>query len=729
MGRRFDGMRGRWCFGLAMVTAGGVVSAPVYAQSQEEEPRALAPVKVSAGDLSLENSSEQRGGYTLGATVSATGLLLSPRETPQSVSIVTREQIEDQGLVSTREVLEQAPGVSMIRSDSNRYAFSSRGFSIRQFQFDGLLTPISNFWNFGATDLDAAIYDRVEVIRGATGLMSGAGEPSALVNFVRKRPGREFAASGAVSTGSWDARRAELDLTMPLTEDGRVSSRVVAVRDDSESYMRVFDDDRRTLYGVISAELSPSTLLVAGVEYQDNHSNGMGAGFPMFYSDGSRTDFPRSVVNTTDWSQFGTTSTTGFMDLTHALGNGWQLRGAFSYNDGDYDMEYLFRGGYPDPDTGEGMTGSFLNYRGDRQYYQMHLTATGPVEWFGRIHEVSLGWMRVKDDYVMRAAYPVASPDVGSFFDWRDSRVPRPVWGDYSNVDDSVIRQNGGYVVTRLSLADPLHAILGARISQWEIDQVYFGTPTDYRVSDEITPYAGLIYDLNDVYSAYASYTQIFQPQNNRDPQGDLLDPIHGNSQELGLKAGWAGGRLTGAVSVFRTEQDNLAEEIPGVSLPGQPDQPAYRATSGATVEGVDLELTGELTPHWHVSTSYTHFTAKDADGQTLNRTQPRSLFKLFTRYQPPVERRLTLGAGVDWQSGFSRYTSSRVPVVGRTKVEQGSYALVNVMARYQITPELSATVRLNNAFDKTYYTNVGFYDQAWWGEPRNVTLSLRMAL
>ena len=105
------------------------------------------------------------------------------------MSIITREQIEDEGLEDTREILRRAPGVSLTRSDSNRYSFSSRGFTIRQFQFDGLLTPISNYWNFGATDMDAAIYDRVEVIRGATGLMTGAGEPSALVNFVRKRLG------------------------------------------------------------------------------------------------------------------------------------------------------------------------------------------------------------------------------------------------------------------------------------------------------------------------------------------------------------------------------------------------------------------------------------------------------------------------------------------------------------------------------------------------------------
>ncbi|MBU57551.1 MAG: TonB-dependent siderophore receptor [Alcanivorax sp.] len=721
--------------GLAL--AGGLSVAPWAAAADEGDntgnagqPRALAPVTVSAGDLARENSSEERGGYTLGATQSATGLLLAPRETPQSMSIITREQIEDEGLEDTREILRRAPGVSLTRSDSNRYSFSSRGFTIRQFQFDGLLTPISNYWNFGATDMDAAIYDRVEVIRGATGLMTGAGEPSALVNFVRKRPGREFAASGALSVGSWDARRAEVDLTLPLTEDGRVSSRVVAVRDDSDSYMRLFDDDRRTLYGVVSAELTPRTLLVAGVEHQNNHSNGMGAGFPLFHSDGTRTDFPRSVVNTTDWAEFETTSTTAFLDLTQALGNGWQLRGAFSYNEGDYFMEYLFRGGYPDPDTGEGMSGSFTKYDGDRRYHQMHLTATGPVEAFGRFHEVSLGWMNIKDDYLMKAAYPVNAPDIGSFFDWRQSDVPRPQWGPYGDVDDSVVRQSGGYAVTRLSLADPLHAIVGARISQWEIDQMYFGSPTDYQVSDEVTPYAGLIYDFSPVYSGYLSYTRIFQPQNNRDPQGDLLDPVRGTSQEIGLKAEWLAGRLTGAVAAYRMEQDNLAEEIPGASQPGRPDEAAYRAVDGATVEGFDAELTGELTRYWQISTSYTHFTAKDADGKTLNRTHPRSQFKLFTRYQPPApRRRLTLGAGVTWQSGFSRYTSARVPVHGRTKVGQGSYALVDLMARYQITPALSATARVNNVLDREYYTQAGFYDQAWWGEPRSATLTLRLDL
>ena len=159
---------------------------------------------VTVSGAGIPGTTEGTHSYTTDAMNTATGLTLSPRETPQSVSVVTRQQIEDQGLRDTGAILASAPGNSVSRSDSNRFAFSSRGFDIDNFQFDGLNSPILSLWNYGATDIDSAIYDRVEIVRGATGLMTGSGNPSAAVNFIRKKPLREFALSGSASAGSWN---------------------------------------------------------------------------------------------------------------------------------------------------------------------------------------------------------------------------------------------------------------------------------------------------------------------------------------------------------------------------------------------------------------------------------------------------------------------------------------------------------------------------------------------
>ncbi|MBR8652222.1 TonB-dependent siderophore receptor [Achromobacter sp. Marseille-Q0513] len=675
----------------------------------------------------LGGTTEGTNSYTTESMSTATGLTLAPRETPQSVSVVTRQQIEDQGLRDTAAILSSAPGISMTRSDSNRYSFSARGFAIDNIQFDGLASPILSQWNYGSTDMDAAIYDRVEVVRGATGLMTGSGNPSAAVNFIRKRPLRDFAASANVSVGSWDYLRGEADLSVPLTENGKIRSRFVAAYSQSDSNVTFLDSRRRTFYGVVSADLTPDTVLTASVEYQRSISNGFGSGFPLFYSDGSRTDFNRSVANNARWARQDTETTTYFVDLTHRFANDWKLRAAYSHNDGDYRMKQVYRGGYPDRVTGAiSQRPNFANYDGVRKRDDIHLSLNAPFQLFGLRHEVAVGWMSIDDHSdIQQYAMVGPAPAIGSYFNWRQDHIQEPTWsGAKSPADDVRTKQTGTYVVGRFALAEPLHLIVGGRWSDWDTNQVSFGRASKYKISKQFTPYAGLIYDINSTYTAYASYTEIFLPQNARDTSGSILPPVDGKSYEIGLKGAYLEGQLNASAALFQTRQNNLAQVIPGSSVPGFPTMQASRAVSGAKVEGIDLEATGQLMPGWNVSASYTHFTAKDADGKPINTSHPRSLFKLYTTYRLPGDlHRLTVGGGVDWQSRM--YQSAASPR-GNVDVEQGSYALVNLMAKYDFSKRVSATLNVNNVFDRKYYDQIGFFSQGWWGAPRNVMLTLR---
>ncbi|MFC0338064.1 outer-membrane receptor for ferric coprogen and ferric-rhodotorulic acid [Kushneria avicenniae] len=671
-------------------------------------------------------TSEATKRYTVPVTRSATGLALTPRETPQSTSVVTRQQIDDQALQTTGDVLSHSAGISENRADSNRTSYSARGFDIRSFQFDGLNIPINRFWNFGDTDWDTVIYDRVEVVRGATGLLTGEGEPSASVNFVRKRPLPEPAVSFSTAAGRWDRQRISADVSMPLTSDGTTGVRFVAAKDRKDSFMAHMEDDHETLYGVISSELTPGTQLTAGVEYQHNETLGAGASPPLFYADGGRTDFDRSAANNTPWSTFYNETTRVFVDASHTLDNGWTLRAAMSHNDGNYGLEYLYRGGYPDRETGLGMSNSFLNYRGNRTQQTFNFTAEGHFDLLGRQHELGLGWVRSEDDFEIKRAAPIGdTPEVDSYFNWHGSVATRPQWGDYSSSDDTNVTQNGGYLVSRFSLSDPLSLIIGARLSDWELDQTYYGDERQYRYSNELTPYAGLVYDVNRWASLYASYTEIFQSQNARFEDGSLLDPIQGRSYEVGAKTSFFGGLLDGSVALFRTEQDNVAEAIPGVEVIGQPGTAAYRSVDGNRVNGVELELVGELMPDWNLSASYTLANAENADGERTNTTHPRRQLKLFTTYQLPGEwQGLTIGGGARWQSDTWR--DARSPN-GRVQVGQGGYTVADMMARYRFNEVLSAQLNVNNVFDKRYYEQIGFYSQYWLGEPRNAVLSLNL--
>ena len=274
----------------------------------------LPTVQVTAD---LDGSTETSRSYTTDSMGTATGLSLTSRQTPQSVSVITRQQIEDRGLLSTADALATAPGISVTRSDANRYSFSARGFDIDNYQFDGVVMPVLSPWNFGENNLDMVVYDRIEIVRGANGLMTGAGNPSAAVNYVRKRPMSDFAASGGISLGSWDARRAWVDVSSPLSREGRVRGRVVAAQAEGDSYTAGLDSTAKTLYGVVSVDLGEDTGLIAGLSYQGNDNHGFGSGFALFNADGTRTRFDRSVSATAPWARMTTDTRNGFFDFNH----------------------------------------------------------------------------------------------------------------------------------------------------------------------------------------------------------------------------------------------------------------------------------------------------------------------------------------------------------------------------------------------------------------------------
>jgi outer membrane receptor for ferric coprogen and ferric-rhodotorulic acid len=169
-----------------------------------------------------------------------------------------------------------------------------------------------------------------------------------------------------------------------------------------------------------------------------------------------------------------------------------------------------------------------------------------------------------------------------------------------------------------------------------------------------VTPYAGAVYDLDDTYSLYTSYTRIYQPQLSKDAARQVLDPVQGDSYEAGIKAEYFDGRLNASFAVFRIEQDNVAEQVSGFD-----NQAVYRAVQGATTKGFEFELAGEIADGWNLSAGYAYNHTRDAKGNPvyasiLQTTAPEQLVRLFSSYRlPGVWQNLTLGGGVSWQSEF----------------------------------------------------------------------------
>ncbi|QIL74358.1 TonB-dependent siderophore receptor (plasmid) [Diaphorobacter sp. HDW4B] len=675
----------------------------------------LSEVRVTA-QADRSPISEGTGSYAARNTAAATGLMLSPRDTPQSVSVLTRQQMEDQNITSIGEAAKHITGISTISSDSDRTDLNARGFYIDNYQYDGVPTFVANDF-FGASMLDPVLYDRIEVVRGATGLMTGAGNPGASVNLVRKRAtSKEFTGTISVSAGSWNEHRGTLDLSTPLTEDGRIRARIAGMADERDSHLDRYHTRNRALLATVEADLTPSTTLWGGIEHQAKRpTNVTWGGLPMVYKDGSPTHWARSFSIGADWTFWNTTSNTAYAGLEHRLDNGWAIKANASRLEADYTSKLFYLLSQPLRETGEGL-GPYPNY--SRQSFSQNsasLQATGPFKLLGRKHEAVIGLTGSQSNYTYgNHAYTTGS--IGNIFAW-DGSYAEPVWGAFRSLGDDRTRQSAVYAAARLSLADDLKLIVGGRQSRWETQSL-----TATRKHDVFTPYAGLIHDLNTTYSVYASYTDIFQPQNYQSINGAYLDPVMGKAYEAGVKASYLDGKLNASLAVFRIQQDNVAI-LDGDALVSGTTSPAYRGEKGVTSKGLEAEVSGELATGWQLIAGFSRAQAQNADGSRLQPQRPQNLAHVFTTYRlPGALNKLKVGGGLQWRDATYSTTTTSLSVDARR--DQGSITVASLMANYDFSRQFSVQLNVSNLFDKNYFDFAG--SQIYYGAPRKFVLTAK---
>ncbi|MFV0934371.1 TonB-dependent siderophore receptor [Pseudomonas jessenii] len=686
----------------------------------------------------LGATTEGTHSYTTGSTSTATGLPLSIRETPQSVTVITRQQMDDRGVQSIGDALRNTPGISTQKYDSDRTEFSARGFAITNFQYDGVNIPYDGVYGENPNNGDdASSLDRIEIVKGATGLMTGSGDPSATVNLIRKKPTKEFKASISGTVGYWDAYRSVGDISGSLNDSGSVRGRFVGAYSDKNSYQDHYSQKKDLFYGILEADLTPDTLLTFGVDKSSTTPRGSSwTGNPVYFSDGGRTDFPRHFNPGADWSRRDFDDITYFASLEQALANDWKFKASIDQKTTDHDTRLASAsGGNPDRTTGEGMFLYWGRWEGHRVQNTADVNVTGPFTLGGREHELVAGLM-ASHSRQTGATYDTSAFELvpGSIYDWNGDLPEQnfPNNGKYERTQS----QNGLYLATRLHATDDLSIILGSRLSTFKYNEDYSYYPgagfddthASYKEHGVVTPYAGVVYDLDDTYSAYASYTSIYQPQTYKDANGSTLAPVEGASYEAGLKAAYFDGRLNASLAFFRIEQDNLAESIGTNPVT---NEGIYKAIDGATTKGVELELAGEAAEGWNLSAGYTYARTRDADEQRifgfpLATSKPEHVVRTFTTYRlPGALDQVTIGGGISWQSAF--YGKIYSPTTGGdTRIKQGGYTLVDLMSRYQFNENLSFTVNANNVFDKRYLTGLGNFDTTYYGEPRNVMLTTK---
>ncbi|THU05070.1 TonB-dependent siderophore receptor [Lampropedia puyangensis] len=676
-------------------------------------PEVVVTAKASNG------TTEGTGSYAqTGPTSTATGLGLTVRETPQSISVVTRQQLEDQNLLSLGQAAKHVTGIATAVSDIERTDIHARGFHVDNYQYDGVPTNHGNDF-FGASTFDSTVYDRIEFVRGATGLMTGAGNPGAAVNLIRKRAtSKTLAGDLALGLGSWQHRRGSIDLSTALNETGSVRGRVAASLDQHDAFMDRYHTKNNAILATVEADITPVTTVRIGVDRQAKRPKDVDwGGLPMFTSDGQASHWPRTFNAGAQWTYWNTTNTTVYAGLEHQLSNGWEFKADASRLKSNFESKLLYLLGRADPVTGLGIS-PFVNYSiQDFKQTNAAVQLRGPFELLGKRHEVAVGLTDNKS--VLDAGnHANTTAAIGNFYAW-DGSYPEPVWGAYRPVSHDVIRQTGLYGVTRLALTDSLKLIAGARYTRWKAD-----TLSAQRKHNELTPYAGLVWEVSPTYSLYASYADIFQPQNYRNANGSYLDPVIGKSYEAGVKAAYMDGQLNAALAVFKINQDNVAVLDGDALIPGTTDN-AYRGERGVSSKGFEAELSGQLHPSWNWMTGFSRTLAHSADGARLNGARPVNQLHLFSAYQlPGALRQLKVGAGARWQSAI--YHGAQLPS-GWARRDQGSFVVADLMLSYQIARDWNAQLNIDNLFDKTYTSFAGGY--ITYGKPRSVMLTIKYQL
>ncbi|MFT3804302.1 MAG: TonB-dependent siderophore receptor [Burkholderiaceae bacterium] len=717
---------------LRRIASAGPDTRTSAAEPSAAGPAAAATLPAVTVSAAPERSAVTEGtrSYTSAVTTTSTRLPLSPRETPQSISVITRQRLDDQGLNQLTDAIVQTPGLVLSgggNTGTDSTPIYSRGFSVDTYMLDGVQQFDSNYDSVYQTN-DLAIVDRIEVVRGASGLMNGVGTPAGAINVVRKRPLPHFAASARVEVGSWDHQRVQGDISTLLNEAGTLRARFVGALQRNDYYIDRLHEKRDVLYGVAELDVTPETLVHAGFSYQHHRATGHARnGLPSWFSDGTRTDWRRSDSAAASWAYSNRRMSSLFAGVEHTLNADWKLKGTVSRTTTVYDelIGYASRG-YPDRATGSGAGLWAGRWTADPRQDSLDLNAIGKFSLFGRQHDLVVGALMARTFYdtpnYTNWTHAGWDPMIADLYTW-DGNTPAEPNNPSIGRGRSDERINSAYATVRFKPADSVGLILGARVTDWSRYQSTLTyatgatTITDRNESGVFTPYAGLTVDVSRHWSAYASYTSIFKPQNNRLTDGRYMDPQRGDSYELGVKGAFYEDRLNVSAAIYEARQDNLAVSIPGVFAPD--GSQAYRAVSGTKTRGFEFEVAGQLLPGWQLAASFARNQTQDRDGAPLNTDIPQSVAKLFTTYRlGGAADGFVVGGGVRWQNRI--YSDNQGPDGAR--FEQPSYAVVDLMARYPIDRRFSVSANLYNVLDKEYYLATA---SSYKGAPRYLRVAL----
>ncbi|MGE7964294.1 TonB-dependent siderophore receptor [Pseudomonas sp. NPDC089918] len=688
-------------------------------------------------ERSTDPTTEGSGSYAARAVTIGKGTH-TLKEIPQSVTVMTRKQMDDQDIVDLKDAANKTTGLVGAQGVGRGLILSSRGFQIDDWQYDGVPIPRNTYALGNWATQDLIFFDRMEVLRGASGLLQGTGSPGGAVNLVRKRGQAVPKVTLTGKAGSWDHYALQLDAGGPLNQSGTIRGRFVADQDDTHSFVDSEWYKTTSLYGALDFDLSEATTLGVAVSQSDGESRSNVRGFPR-YSDGKPIDLSRSTYTGAKWNHSEIDVTTLYTDLEHRFNDDWAFKvGAVRMTETNKAKSQRVQtsGSGINPD-GSGVQYADFVTDLDSTKVALDMNLTGKFEALSMPQEIMVGGNYSKytsDDKYARTF----NNSTDNIFDIDHDRPDISYEGLIDSGGRGVpsqydIRQKGLYGSWRVKPNERLTLVLGSRVSWYDYSyksstETLSGSTVNpestANETGEVTPYAGIVYDLSREWAVYASYTDVFTPQTERDTAGSVIKPIIGSNYEIGLKGELMDGRINTSLALFRYDQENRAV------LDRQGEQICngwYCSTASGKVrsQGLDAEISGEVIDNLQLFAGYTYNTTKylkdpDNEGKVFSWWTPKHMLRVWGNYQFSGDwNRVSTGLGFTAQTHTLGYDHS---------VNVPGYTVWNARVGYQLTSEIELAMNANNLFDKTYFTAA--YNQINgnnnYGDPRNVMFSVK---
>lgn len=664
------------------------------------------------GSADSERADGPVDGYKANRSASATRTDTALHDTPQSISVVPKDVLEDTGATRLQDGLDYAGGVGRANNFGGQglTTFTVRGFTTGEFYRNGF--PINRGYPNAP---DANSVERLEVIRGPATSLYGRGDPGGTFNVVSKQPLADPKVTLGSQVDDQGMHRATLDATGPLNQDGSLAYRLNVLGEGGDSFRDDVESERYDVAPVLSWQVNDATKVVFEGDFmRNNHPLDRG----LTRLPGQRGTASR---DTNIWEKgsdnlLHNDNNMAQLRFEHALNNDWTLGGGMQWLDGSLKGNAVEANGL----QADGRTlGRNFNYRKlewtDRDY---QLNLTGHFDAGGFAHTLLTGIEYEDYDYnsiIQRSAagtgaYPIDifDPVLGQ---------ARPALTRTTTHDKENLKTWAAFIQDQVALTDRLKALAGVRFERYEHDyDNKLNTAGDFSKGENgVSPRFGLLYDLTDTLAVYANTARSFKPNSGASLQGSGFDPEKGKSYELGVKWEALDRQLSVDAAIYHIVKENV--------LTRDPNDPSgtYSIAAGEVrSRGLDINIAGNLTPQWRVIGGYAYVDAevtKDNTVPTGTRLAniPRNSFSLLNTYefQDGVAKGLGLGVGV-------KYIDDRAGQTAATTYTMERYSVVDLLSFYKVNEHVRLNLDVKNVFNKGYDEGA-FNTYVYPGAPRTV--------